>query len=310
MKRIFLATLLFITFQSCSFACTTFATLGSDNLGGGLLIGKARDSMAQYERLGVRKKAGTIPYLGLFYGKKPGKNLPYIASGVNQKGLAVVQSEAASAEFGEMFTDEDQSKVIYQLLEHYGSVAQVLKDQKKLFSNGEANFLIIGDKHEAILVEVGPKKESYQILQAKDHSDRLYHTNHYVLSQMKKYNYKFFHDSKLRFQQIETLVNDTEKPLRMMKEGYAWVNDSSRGAKESISNEYTVAAFLADIPLEGAPKVWVQFTSRVHHYATFYLVLNKAFWKTPGRFIKPYTLSTRAATDERAQGKNKYNEFE
>ena len=140
--------------QSAS-ACTTFASIGTANFDGGLIIAKNRDSMATYENLAVRSTPGKNSYLGLFYNTSSTTPYPYIAAGINEHGLSVVQNEAASVYNPNTFNDADQSVAIYAILANYSSVAEVLADQQTLFGNGLANFLIIGDKSEAILVEVG-----------------------------------------------------------------------------------------------------------------------------------------------------------
>ena len=89
---------------------------------------------------------------------------------------------------------------------NYSSVAEVLADQQTLFGNGLANFLIIGDKSEAILVEVGPERNSFQILRASDNNNRVFHTNHYVLGKMRKLNKIYYSDSEDRFRAIKRLM--------------------------------------------------------------------------------------------------------
>ncbi|OQX39721.1 MAG: hypothetical protein B0D91_01005 [Oceanospirillales bacterium LUC14_002_19_P2] len=84
---------------------------------------------------------------------------PYIAAGVNQHGLAVVQNESASIKNASHCNDGDQSAAIYAILENYQSVEEVSKAKQKLFADGLANFLIIGDKHEAMFVEVGSEDQ-------------------------------------------------------------------------------------------------------------------------------------------------------
>ena len=83
--------LLCLNFQAAiTHACTTFASVGTDNNKGGLIMAKNRDSLAAFEQLTVKREPGENAYLGLFYNTHDQAPYPYIAAGINQHGLAVV----------------------------------------------------------------------------------------------------------------------------------------------------------------------------------------------------------------------------
>lgn len=272
-------------------ACTTFASIGSANYSGGLLIAKNRDSLATFENLAIKSKAGKNTYLGLFYNSNSRTPYPFLAAGINEYGVSVVQNEAASIYHANTFNNADQSAVIYTILENYSSVADVLADKQKLFGNGLANFLIIGDKTEAILVEVGPSKNSFQILNASNNNNRVFHTNHYVLSEMRSLNKIYYSDSEDRFIAIKNLMN--KAPAQFTADGsyFNWVSNAQDGPLRSILREVTVASWIASVPENGTPEVHIRFTSPSLDFQRYHIQLTPEFWNYPPANLSPIPLS-------------------
>ncbi len=273
------------------YACTTFASVGEANAAGGLLIAKNRDSLAAYQALEVRQPATGNTYIGLFYNSVNHSPFPYIAAGVNQHGLAVVQNESASINDADHFNDADQSAAIFKILENYKTVAEVRKAKEELFADGMANFLIIGDRHQAILVEVGPEKGSYQILPAKQNSNKLFHTNHYVLKGMEHFNKVFYPDSQHRFSAIKLDMNQALSQLTMEGSYYNWVNSATNGPNDSILRNVTLASWINRITKNGTSELWVRVTSPNHKFQHYQLSLDQAFWNNPPSDIRPVNLS-------------------
>lgn len=272
-------------------ACTTFASVGAANYNNGLLIAKNRDSLAAFENLAVKSSAGKNSYLGLFYNASSQTPYPFLASGINEHGVSVVQNEAASIYHPNTFNNADQSAVIYTILENYSSVAEVLADQQKLFGNGLANFLIIGDKTDAILVEVGPDKNSFQIINASDNNNRVFHTNHYVLSEMRKYNKFYYSDSEGRFVAIKNLMNSASAQYTAEGSYFNWTSNAVDGPLRSIFREMTVASWIASVPESGIPEVLIRFTSPSLDFQHYYIQLTPEFWSSPPATISPLPLS-------------------
>lgn len=292
--------------QSAS-ACTTFASTGTANFDGGLIMAKNRDSMATYENLAVRSTPGKNSYLGLFYNTSSTTPYPYIAAGINEHGLSVVQNEAASVYNPNTFNDADQSVAIYAILANYSSVAEVLADQQTLFGNGLANFLIIGDKSEAILVEVGPEKNSFQILQASDNNNRVFHTNHYVLGKMRKLNKIYYSDSEDRFRAIKRLM--TKAPSQLTADGsyYQWVSNAVDGPANSILREMTVASWIVSVPENGTPELMLRFTSPSLDFQRYRVSLTPEFWSEPAPSLKPAPVSFTGVSIEPVGSEQQYN---
>ena len=261
--------------------CTTWASIGDRNANGGLIIAKNRDSSAGYEYLQVVHPQKGIPYIGLFYNETRQHPYPYIAAAANKNGLYIVQNEAAASPVTAGYSDANQSSLIYDIISRYSSVKQVLANKDKIFTHSSPNFLIIGDKHQALLVEIGTHKKQYRLLKATEHGNILYHTNHYVLPQLIHENSLFYLDSKMRFARIKFLMTNETQPYTF-NIVHSWTNDQQDGVINSIFREFTVASWIAIAPKTGDPFLWVRFTSPKQKYQTFRLTLNKQFWQEKG----------------------------
>ena len=287
-------------------ACTTFASIGEANANHGLLMAKNRDSTQGYEQLAVRKEAGKNTYLGLFFNVDDQQPYPLISAGINEHGLSVVQNEAVAVTSAQLAEDAPHgSAVIFNILEGYSSVAEVLADQQRLFGNGYANYLIIGDKTEAILVEIGPEENAYEILQASDHDNRVYHTNHYVLDSMRRFNKDFYPDSEYRFTAIRKLIGNHNR-LTADHHYYKWINSAHNGQYNSILRNITVASWITDIPEQGTPQLSVRLTSPDVKYQQFQIELTPAFWSNPPATLEPFTPGFAGLTGEPVGSKLRY----
>ncbi len=287
-------------------ACTTFASVGTANNEGGLIMAKNRDSLAAFEQLEVKREPDENAYLGLFYNTTDRTPFPYIAAGINQFGLSVVQNESASINDASKFNDGDQSDAIYNILKRYRSVAEVLADQEALFGNGLANFLIIGDKTEAILVEVGPVKGSYEILKASQNQNRLYHTNHYVLEPMRKFNKVFYPDSEDRFETIKALMKNAPGQLTAEGNYYRWMNSAQNGPYNSILREVTVASWVVTLPEGNNPELNLRFTSPSQTFQRYEVELTPEFWNYPPEHLLPLPLNADGIESEPVGSERRY----
>ena len=108
--------------------------------------------------------------------------------------------------------NKDQSAITYKLLNTYNDVQSIIKDSKQLFSTNKSYFLLIADKKQAIMVEIGGKEGQYEILSSTDNDDVLFHTNHFVLPSMWSINQWNAIGSDKRFQRIRQLIKDTPRP--------------------------------------------------------------------------------------------------
>ncbi|USE37669.1 carcinine hydrolase/isopenicillin-N N-acyltransferase family protein [Endozoicomonas sp. SCSIO W0465] len=288
-------------------ACTTFASVGAANANNGLIIAKNRDSTQGFEQLAVRKQAGKNTYLGLFFNTDDQQPYPLISAGINEYGLSVVQNESVAITSAQQAVDAPHgSAVIFNVLEGYSSVADVLADQQALFGNGYANFLIIGDQTEAILVEIGPEENAYQILRASDNNNRVYHTNHYVLQSMRSYNKVFYPDSEDRFATIKKLMTGASAQLTAEGNYYQWINSAQNGQYNSMFRNMTVASWIAEIPQNGTPELLVRLTSPNVKYQQYSIQLTPEFWNHPPTTIQPFTPSFAGLQGEPVNSQQRY----
>lgn len=292
--------------QLAETSCTSWASIGDKNAGGGLIIAKNRDSEAAYEELKIVHPKQGNTYLGLFYSDTNKKPYPYIAAGVNDKNLYIVQNEATSQPFTSGYSDSNQSKLIFSILQGYSSVEEVLINQDKIFKNSAPNFLIIGDNAQAILVEIGTKKNQFEIRTAAQNDGILYHTNHYVLPSLVNENTLFYLGSQRRFSRIKHLMTHERKPYNFQI-ARNWSNDQKDGYLLSIFREFTVASWIALLPKNGTPFLWVRFTSPKVAYQTYRLDLTKEFWKHNG-VINPITLKELKIPSPVSTDKKNYNQ--
>lgn len=288
-------------------ACTTFASIGAANANNGLIIAKNRDSTQGFEQLAVRKGVGQNTYLGLFFSPDGQQPYPMISAGINEYGLSVVQNASVAITSAELAADGPHgSAVIYKILEGYSSVADVLADQQTLFGNNSANFLIIGDQTEAVVVEVGPEQNAYQILRASDNNNRVFHTNHYVLQSMRRFNKVFFPDSENRFTTIKKLMTSANAQLTGDGNYYQWINSAQNGQYNSILRNISVASWIAEIPQTGAPQLRVRLTSPNVKYQQYNIELTPEFWSNPPAQIQPFIPSFAGLEGEPVNSQQQY----
>ena len=167
-----------------------------------------------------------------------------------------------------------------------------MDDKDKLFGNGKANFLLIADQMNAILVEVGPKKGAFEIKTADHNRHVLYHTNHYVLKPMEKFNKIFYTDSQDRFKSISELMHKTPGKLTAGRNYYHAINSSHNGPFNSIFREITVASWVVDSPENGIPYLYARLSAPNEKYEHYAVELKPSFWSSYTDELHPYSLSS------------------
>ena len=271
-----LAFLIIFLFVSVANACTNWASVGDVNANGGLLLVKNRDAPHQgLEKLALIHPKKGIPYLALAYNTDGGANYPYISAGVNQNGLAVVNN-AASGYPVKYDREQGETTTMRNILQHYGSVADVLKHAKKLFSNSLVNYLIIGDPKQIVTVEIGPK--GLYCVYGATRNGAVYHTNQYQCSQLKQYNLKYFSDSLTRYHTIGSLLK-THSGKYSFSDFYRYTNRRQNGDNASIFRKWTAATWILQYPDRGVPLLYVRFTLPTQPYHVYRLQLTPTFWQ-------------------------------
>lgn len=269
-------------FIQVSIACTTWASVGAVNQIDGLLIAKNRDAPHHdVEKLMFFSKPKQIKYFALVYrdvhqAKK--YEYPYISAGVNEKGLVVINN-AASTVPKVKNREKHESITMKKILAHYASVAAVLKDKNKLFTTSLVNDLIVGDAHQIAVIEIGLHGK-FNIKTTRN--GYLYHTNQYEGKNLLSQNKKPYHDSIVRYQTIAHLLKNHHKKFTFQY-FYSIANRQKHGLNDSIFRKWTVATWIAQLPVNGGGKLYVRFTNPNQKYHIYRIDLNKQFWQKGGK---------------------------
>lgn len=292
--------------KSNSEGCTTFASVGSRNVGGGLLIAKNRDSMAEDEKLILTVPESGNKYVGIMYNVNGSTDFPQMSAGMNEKNLVVVNNAAASAKVGPKNNDNGQTWPIVEILKKYNSVDDVLVDKEKLFGTGLVNFLLLGDKNKILLVEIG---ENGKFTTEVKEEGVLFHTNHYISPELVNENAFYPPDSYFRLRRVRELLWDHYD----YDFEYFWniSNDQHDGLENSIFRAWTVATMIVEIPANGSdPFLFVRFTSPKVLYTTFRININADFWKQEGviksRWLETYPDPINIPIPNDLQGKSSF----
>ena len=266
----------FCLISTTSTACTTWASVGSVNQLGGLLLVKNRDAPHKgHEKLILFHPKNHIPYLALAYNSNGSNQYPYYSAGVNQKGLAVVNN-AADVYPVQYDREQGETSSMKAILKNYTSVAEVLQHAKQLFSTSKVNFLIIGDPKQIVTVEIGPKKQ--YCIYGKTNNGFVYHTNQYQCKNLETFNHKKFPDSITRYHTIQKLLT-THTGKYTFNDYYTFSNRQNYGLNSSIFRKWTAATWVLQYPSKGNPLLYVRFTSPAQQYHVYRIQLTPAFWK-------------------------------
>lgn len=274
MQKLFCFLMLMMSTASV-IACTTWASIGAVNQHGGVLLVKNRDgSHHSREKLALVTPLHGYKYLGLIYnttGNTTG--FPYISAGINQYNLVVVNNAAST--IPTTHRDAGESKTMTTILAHYHSVAQVLKDQQKLFSTGLVNNLLIADQHRIALVEIG--KHGVYCVWSKT-SGYLYHTNQFECKKLQTQNLHNYPDSLVRYQTIGDMLKAMKRPFTF-DAFYSLTNRQQHGPNNSLFREWTDATWIVTLPKQGHGHLYVRFTDPIQRYHVYRIALTPELWR-------------------------------
>ena len=238
-------------------ACTLFAALGSSVQGGGAIIAKNRDRSPLASGLKVFVPQTGYRHLGLVSLDSP--NAPAVA-GINEKGLVVVDASPSSLAPKE----EDYSAIplTQGLLTRCASVDEVLA-QKELLRASYPVFEMVADRHKVAVIEIAPGGQVS--IQASDQGT-LYHTNHYLSSQLFWANQMAHHSSRVRFHRISRLMDRQRGPFTFA-DFLVFSQDRNAGLDNSInrlgslpSKTRTLATFVVQLS-DDAPHVFIRMSN-------------------------------------------------
>lgn len=240
------------------YACTVWAAVGSKTEFKGTLVAKNRDNLPHLvTEVKFQSHSEGFKILGLYDIEEKG----YIVAGINEKGLAVLNSSAMSVpRHIRNVAKEDFSE---RLLKYYDSVESVLKDID-VFTTSHPALYMLADKNSVATVEVGPKgKVATKII--NDGTAAI--TNHYTDNSLIQENINNASGSKIRLKRIEHLLNSTKRPFNM-EDFIAVSNDRKDGPDFGIYRTgstkdkiRTLACIVIAIPALGEPQVYIKISN-------------------------------------------------
>ncbi len=281
------AGILFFLFAICpppSGACTLFTAKGSMVGDRGVLIAKNRDNSKNLvtELRFVAPEKG-FRFLGLFDPEADG----YVVSGINEKGLTVVNASATS------LPDEKRNVATEDLTDRilttFSSVDGVLHEEA-MFAASHPAFYILADTAKIAVVEVAPGGK----ISLRSTADGiLTHTNHYLDRKFSGSNERPTPGSRKRLDRINGLLAGSRLPLGfeqfilLTEDKSGTGNDSIRQACGDSKKVCTLATWVAFLPREGFPELYVKIVKPGHTDEIRRFTLDAPFWAQPPRKAVP-----------------------
>jgi hypothetical protein len=265
-------------------ACTLWAATGPIVKDNGTLIAKNRDNMQNLvtELKFVTREKG-FRFVGLFDIEADG----YVVSGINEKGLSVINASAASVpDEKRNVAKEDLTE---RILTSFDSIDSLLKEEAT-FASSHPAFYIIADTYKMVLVEIAPdSKVSIKISQ-----DGIFtHTNHYTDSKLLSANEDMTPNSRRRLDRIDYLMSISPLPLTL--EQFINVSeDSGNNPGDSImkvcgksKKVCTLASWVVYVPKKGFSNLYVRLMGPGQADKTYKFILDEQFWAERFKPILP-----------------------
>jgi len=279
MKRLLVAIFAYFTFFALTAgfveACTLWAATGPIVKDNGTLIAKNRDNTQDLitELKFISREKG-FRFVGLFDIEADG----YVVSGINEKGLAVINASAESVpDEKRNVAKEDLTE---RLLISFDSVDSLIKEEA-VFAASHPAFYIIADTGKMALVEIAPdSKVSIRISEKGIFT----HTNHYTDDKLLAANEHMTPNSRKRLDRIDHLMSTS--PLPLTPEQFIAVSeDSGNNSSDSIlkicaisKKVCTLASWVVYMPKKGYPELYVRLLRPEQPYAVYRFILNEQFW--------------------------------
>ncbi len=277
--RVIIWSVVFLAFSNMATgfaeACTLWAATGSTVKDKGTLVAKNRDNnegLITELRFITREKG--FRFVGLFDIEADG----YVVSGINEKGLSVINATAASVpDKKRNVAKEDLTE---RLLISFDSVDSLLKEEA-MFENSHPAFYIVADTDRMALVEVAPgNKASIKISR-----DGIFtHTNHYLEEKLFSFNEHKTPNSRKRLDRIDHLMSSSPLPLTLEK-FIAVSEDSGNNRDDSIlkicdkpKKVCTLASWVIYIPKKGSPDLYVKLPGSKEPEKIYRFILDDKFW--------------------------------
>lgn len=254
--KIIMALLFFMSTISPAWACTLWSANGDAVDHSGSLIVKNRDWEPDHRQELKHMVPDTgYQYIGIFAidGDYSG-----LKAGLNEKGLVVVSASASSIPMRERKLMPGTHQLLMKLLTSCSSVDEALGKTSLLVG---PRFLMLADKHKVASVEIGPG--GTVSIQAKENGS-IYHTNHYVDDQMAVFNRKIGESSRVRYERIGELLDNTGRPYDL-ETFVAFSHDRIAGDDNSIfrtgstaKKPRTLAVWAVSLPRNQPAELYVE----------------------------------------------------
>ncbi len=286
--------LLFLGGISCAsvHACTLWGAAGVD-AGGGTIISKNRDWKPDHVQvLKMQRPTNGYAYFGLY---AEGNDAPGIKEGINEKGLTVVTASAGTIPKQTREAQPGKGSLISTLLANCANCDEVLAQQDKLFSQRRPTFVMIADRKQILMLEVGLQGR-YSMRAVK--TGTVVHANHYLDEAMQEFNLKTNRSSCARVKRIADLLQAAPRPFDTAQFA-SMSRDRHGGPNNSLwrtgTNGCTLSSWIVETPAQGAPRLRVLIANPNQPEELRQYVLDNTFWKKPAG-----TAAIQAATCEGA----------
>jgi isopenicillin-N N-acyltransferase like protein len=169
--------------------------------------------------------------------------------------------------------------VISVLLSKCATVDDVMRQKDDIFPKARAMFVMISDKSNIVIAEIGLKGK-YTIRQQSD--GKILHTNHFLDKEMSEFNVKLGKSSTTRFDRITKLMNDLKPPYNV-SQFVTFSRDQNDGPENSLwrtsPKEMTLASWILENPKNGAPKLRLVIANPGKKEELREYILDEKFWK-------------------------------
>ncbi|MBV8660410.1 MAG: hypothetical protein JO142_21535 [Burkholderiales bacterium] len=258
-------------------ACTLWGAAGAASAEGTLLA-KNRDWKPDHiQSVRLVHPADKLSYLGLFAdtGSEPG-----LKGGVNEAGVSVVSAEASSLPKAVRDAEVQHHRLLSAILTQYHSLDEVSAHADALFTGNKPVFLLIGDAHGLMRVEIG-QDGKYAITRSAN--GILAHTNHYLDTSLISTPQKIGPSSATRLSRVDTLLAEHTGTYTLAD--FARISaDRHDGPDNSLwrnGHEYTLAGWQIALPEHAAPHLHLVLANPGEAERKVDWTLDKAFWAQP-----------------------------
>ncbi len=266
---------LFAAFPLSGYPCTLWAAAGAKVADRGTVIAKNRDNTQELvTELRFVKRDKGFRFVALFDIEADG----YVVSGINEKGLTVVNASAASVPDEKRNTAKED--LTERILTSFESVDAVVREVA-ILSGSHPAFYMIADGVKIASIEIAPGgKTSIKV----SHEGTFVHTNHYVDPMLLSANEKRTPSSVKRLERINRLMETCTSPITA-GQFITLSEDRGIGQYDAIWRQCspskkvcTLASWVVYVPKQGFPQLYTKLVMPEKPDKVYRLTLDNNFW--------------------------------